>query len=92
MASGICFKFESTHHAAMVDVLLVFEASLVIFLIAEVRLLKFQWQGAQVVLPSCAGLDLYTKADWERRCEVVGGHHGSRAKGPWKLVLIDFRN
>ena len=28
--------------------------------------------------------------EWSR--EVGGGHHCSRAKGQWELVLIDFRN
>ena len=42
MASGMCFKFDASHHALMV--FLVLEAT-VVFIITRVPLLKLQWQG-----------------------------------------------
>ena len=62
MTSGACFKFDVSHYAVMV--LLVLEA---IVVITRVPLLKLQRQGSKIVLPSCAlyladlGQYLYSK-------------------------------
>ena len=42
MASGMCFKFDASHHTLMV--FLVLEAT-VVFIITRVPLLKLQWRG-----------------------------------------------
>ena len=52
MASGMCFKFDTSHHAVMV--FLVLEVT-VVFIIARVPLLKLQWQGSRIVLRDCSG-------------------------------------
>ena len=68
MASGTFVKFDASHHA--VAVLLVLGATLVLPL-ARVPLLKLQEQGANIVLPNCACHlahlcpDLYSKAGCE---------------------------
>ena len=43
MTSGTCFKFDVSHYAVMV--LLVLEAIVVVLLITRVPLLKLQWRG-----------------------------------------------
>ena len=51
MTSGNCFKFDVSHYALMV--LLVLETILVL-LIAQVPLLQLSLQSSKIVLPSCA--------------------------------------
>ena len=53
MTSGICFKFDISHHTVIV--LLVLGATLVVLLIAQVPLLQVLWQGSKLVLRCCSG-------------------------------------
>ena len=53
MTSGICFKFDISHHTTIV--LLVLGATIVVLLIAQVPLLQVLWQGSKLVLRCCSG-------------------------------------
>ena len=53
MTSGICFKFDISHHTVIV--LLVLGATIVVLLIAQVPLLQVLWQGSKLVLRCCSG-------------------------------------
>ena len=51
--SGICFKFDISHHTVIV--LLVLGATIVVLLIAQVPLLQVPWPGSKLVLRCCSG-------------------------------------